>query len=165
MSLFLLSYILRIFPFRFSCHIHPEQLHKMVCGAVCHKMPCKTAITAHICGIWFFHYRPLPQDALQNCNFSSYLWHLVFPLQTFATRCPVKLQFQLISVASGFSITDLCHKMPCKTAISAHICGIWFGRTCRAALLGLLYLREPDAGEAFSAGALAMTSEMTVESG
>ena len=73
----------------------------MVCGAVCHKMPCKTAITAHICGIWFFHYRPLPQDALQNSNFSSYLWHLVFPLQTFATRCPAKLQFQLISVAFG----------------------------------------------------------------
>ena len=83
----------------------------------------------------------------------------------YATRCPVKLQLQLISVAFGFSITDLCHKMPCKTAISAHICGIWFGRTCRAALPGLLYLREPDAGEAFSAGALAMTSEMTVESG
>ena len=45
---------------------------------LCHKMPCKTAISAHICGIWFFHYRPLPQDALQNCNFSSYLWHLVW---------------------------------------------------------------------------------------
>ena len=83
----------------------------------------------------------------------------------YATRCPVKLQFQPISVAFGFSTTDLCHKMPCKTAISAHICGIWFGSACRAALPGLLYLREPDAGEAFSAGALAMTSEMTVESG